>query len=474
MSLRQAQSRCTSWRVAPPRDVVASACDHSDVADADWEQPEERGVWTVGERVRSLRRSAGLSQAALAGGRFSKEYVSQIERGKTRPTGDTLDWLADRLATDRAFLEHGLSNADSERLEAALREAELLVEATRYDEALQAFRDVRHLAGAVTPSAFSLRLLRGEAWARIRIGDLDGAMTLLEHAAALAVSAGFTDANRAEVVFQVGVVRYSQSSIGEATVLFDEALILAESEDPPADRLRSDIFHWRSRCHRRNRDWVAAQEDIERALELAEACADDRRAADALFQASLVAQREGRRVLARTYAERSRQLFDSLGDRATVARLMNNLAGLSHLLGGDDRAIELLEEAFGMFVELDLAIDAGYVCSSLASIWLDRGDLDAAEENARKALDLLDGRVDHLQEIGMAQLILGRAYARDARLDEAEEWIAAADDTFLQAKSMGHRSFAWMAQGDVETIRGSDAAAAGLYRRAARALQEET
>ena len=52
----------------------------------------------LGERVRRLRAAAGLSQTELAGGRFSKEYVSQIERGKTRPTADTLAWLADHAA----------------------------------------------------------------------------------------------------------------------------------------------------------------------------------------------------------------------------------------------------------------------------------------------------------------------------------------------------------------------------------------
>jgi tetratricopeptide (TPR) repeat protein len=420
-----------------------------------------------------LRRSAGLSQAELAAGRFSKEYVSQIERGKTRPTLETLEWLAGRLATDREFLEHGVSRAEAERYEAALRSAELLVEAHRYEDALQEFRGVREVAGTVSAPPLFLRLLRGEAWARIRIGELDTAMELLEEAAALAVTAGFTNIDRAEVVFQVGVVRYSQSSIPGAIVLFDQALMLAESAERSADRLRSDIFHWRSRCFRRNRDWVAAHEDIERALELAEACSDSRRVADALFQASLVAQRQGSWVLARSYAERSRQLFDALGDRATVARLLNNLAGLSHLLGDADHAIALLEEAFGMFVDLDLAVDAGYVCSSLAGVRLDRGELDAAEMNAQKALDLLGDRVDHLQEIGMAQLVLGRAYAGRGRLDDAEEWIATADSTFCQAKSMGHRSYAWMAQGDVESLQGSDAVAAGLYRRAARALQEE-
>ena len=77
---------------------------------------------TMGARVRSLRRSAGLSQAELAAGRFSKEYVSQIERGKTRPTAETLEWLASRLRTDREYLEHGVSMADKDRFEAALRD----------------------------------------------------------------------------------------------------------------------------------------------------------------------------------------------------------------------------------------------------------------------------------------------------------------------------------------------------------------
>ena len=62
---------------------------------------------TLGARLRQLRVSAGLTQSELAGGRCSKEYLSQIERGKTRPTGEMLAWLADRLGIDASFLETG-------------------------------------------------------------------------------------------------------------------------------------------------------------------------------------------------------------------------------------------------------------------------------------------------------------------------------------------------------------------------------
>jgi transcriptional regulator with XRE-family HTH domain len=439
---------------------------------ADWEQPEEHGVRTIGERVRLLRRSAGLSQEELAAGRFSKEYVSQIERGKTRPTPETLEWLAGRLDTDREFLEHGVSREDAARVDASLAEAERLIETARYDEARRALEDARARAGTPPAPVVALRLLGSEAWVHIRTGELETAMALLEQAAGLVVSAGFTDADRAGVVFQVGVVRYSESKIAEAIVLFGEALALADSADATADRLRSDVYHWRARCHRRNRDWVAAGEDIERALELAEASTDPRRVADALFQASLVAQRQGRWVLARTYADRARRLFEELGDRATVGRLLNNLAGLEHLLGDAPRAVALLEEAFAIFVDLDLPVDAGYVCSSLAEIALESGDLAESEVQARRALELLDERVDHLQEVGTAQLTLGRALVARGALANAETWIAAADVTFERARSESHRSSAWIARGDVETQRGDDRAAAGLYRRAALALQD--
>src|SRR5436309_15742231 len=93
----------------------------------------------LGERLRRLRIAAGLTQTELAGGRFSKEYVSQIERGKTRPTQETVAWLADRLGVDAGFLAGGLSSGERGRLEAALTRAEALSEGHRYDESLQEF-----------------------------------------------------------------------------------------------------------------------------------------------------------------------------------------------------------------------------------------------------------------------------------------------------------------------------------------------
>ena len=110
--------------------------------------------------------------------------------------------------------------------------------------------------------------------------------------------------------------------------------------------------------------------------------------------------------------------------------------------------------------------------SSLAQVHLRTGNVDQAEEQARHALRLLDGRVDWLDEIGNAQLVLGRALLEQGRLDEAEEQFRAADATFEQYTSVSHRAASWVALGDLATRRGDDREAAHLYRRAAEALQD--
>src|SRR5438105_7970408 len=197
-----------------------------------------RGVEELGERVRRLRVSAGLSQTELAGGRFSKEYVSQIERGKTRPTSDTLAWLAERLDADPGFLSSGVSASDRYRLEAVLARGEALVEQHRYEEAVAeldpALAAVRELAAR----DLVLRGLAGLAWARHELGQLKEAIDLLLETRGIVESPRFSDVERADVLFRLGVCRYKLSSIATAGALLDEALQLVERSIRPSDRLR--------------------------------------------------------------------------------------------------------------------------------------------------------------------------------------------------------------------------------------------
>jgi tetratricopeptide (TPR) repeat protein len=435
--------------------------------------PHERlSLDRLGERLRQLRSAAGLTQTELAGERFSKEYVSQIERGKTRPTPETIDWLARRLGVDAGFLAAGVSSDEQAKAEAILARAESLSEEHLFDEAIDEFARVLPLVVGTGALELQVRVLNGEAMAYALRGDVKEGMELLQRARGIVERGDFNDVDRAEVLYRLGVCRYLLSSIATAVGLFNESLALADRSGLPCDKLRFEVLTWRSRCYRRQRDYEAAREDVERGLELAEAMRDVKALGQAYFQASVLAERGGHWVLARTYAERAKTQFEQLSDRANVGRLLNNLGGLEFLLGKPDQAIEHLKHAFSVALEVGRDEDAATAVSSLAQVNLRTGDHHAAEEQARHALELMAGRDDLLDERGNARLVLGRALLEQGRLDEADEAFVEAEDTFAKLSSVSHRAAAWIAQGDLATKRGDERRAAVLYRRAAESLQD--
>jgi len=426
----------------------------------------------LGERLRQLRVAASMTQTDLAGDRFSKEYVSQIERGKTRPTRETIDWLAQRLGVDAGFLANGVSADERGRVDAALARAEALLEARRNDEALEEFEGIRSAVLATGMQELESRALSGEATVRMRRGEVREAIALLERARALCEGTSFSDVERADVLFRLGVARYKLNSIQTAIGLFDEALKLAERSEIPSDQLRSNVLAWRSRCYRRRRDLEAAREDVERALELAEGLNDKRTAADVYFQASIIADREGHWVLARSYAERAKAAYEELSDRGNLGRLLNNLGGINFLLGHPEEAVDFLKDAVRIALEVGNDAEAAHAVNGIAQVHLRTGEIKRAEEQARYALELLGDRVDEMSEIGNAQLVLGRALLEQDRLDEADEAFQAGERAYDQLSSGSHRASAWVAQGDLAARRGDDRTAARLYRQAADALQD--
>ena len=424
----------------------------------------------LGERVRRLRNARGLTQTELAEARVSKEYISQIETGKTRPTPQTLDWLAERLGVDTHFLVEGVSDRDHREHEEIVCRAEEAVREKRYADAVDLTNGLSRAPGS---PELHLRVLFAESWARMYLGELRTALDRLERARVVCAGDAFGDVDRAQVLYRLGCCHYKLTHVDRALNDFTAALELADQSGASCDRLRANILHWRSRCYRRHRDWEAAREDIERALELAEAAGDDETVAHAHWQASLVAERNGNWPRARKHSERAKELYEAADDPVNVGRLLNNLGCLSFLLGHKEQAVAQLKDAFRIALELDDPAGAQAV-ASLAQVHLRSGELEPAEQQARHALELLEGRMDYLDEIGNTQLVLGRALLEQGRLDEAEQAFAQAEQSLSQLSSASHRAAAWTAQGDLALARGDDRRAGALFRQAAEALQDST
>jgi tetratricopeptide (TPR) repeat protein len=361
-------------------------------------------------------------------------------------------------------------DAEFDVLETRVAAAERAVADGRYDDTVELLE-----AAVVAPGQYpdlALRSLLAGSWARMYRGELDEALELLRTAKEIAHRPGFNDVDRAEVLHRSGCVRVRRGSIARAVSDFSLALELCNRSRRRCDRLRADILEWRSRCFQRQRDFDAARADIERALELARTLADGRAAADINFRASGIAQSEGKTLAARFYAEKAMALYEECGDLGNVGRVLNDLGGITFLLGDHEAAVAHLKRAVSVLFDAAGDVESGYAVSSLAQVYLRTGEPELAAEQARKALVLLGDREDALDEVGNTQLVLGRALLELDRPDEADTAFAAAESSFSDRESASLVAAALVARGDVASAREDHAAAAALYRRAAQTLQD--
>jgi tetratricopeptide (TPR) repeat protein len=426
----------------------------------------------LGERVRQRRVALGLTQTEIAGVRFSKEYISQIELGKTRPTPDTVEYLASRLSIDPGYLSHGVSTEDRARVEAMLARAEAHTQAREYESALEVFADVKTAVAASGSADLSARRLLGEGWALIEQGQIREGLEVLTKARELVDAEQLDDVIRAESLFKLGVARWKIGSTHVAISLLTEAHKLLERLPLAADSMRAQVLGHRSVCYQRVGDLEAAREDAERAVELSEQLGDPRVIGYSYMQASLVAEREGRFVLARTYAERARAKYEEAEDQFQLAKVLNNL-GLCHaLLGKQDEALASLKRAFNIFLDLGVNEWSGGAISSIASLYLEAGDPVKAEEQAKYALELIGDEAVDLEQVGEARLVLGKALLAQNQLDEAERVLQDVKSLFEGARATSNLSRTYLALGDLAHARGTTDEAAHLYRHAAELMQD--
>ena len=343
----------------------------------------QRAASRLGERLRQLRVSAGLTQSELAQGasrRSTSPRSSAARRARrTRPSPGSPRGSASTRPSSRAA-----SRATSARApRPSLARAEALTERREYDAAVDEFSQALAAVAATGAVELQVRALSGEAWARMQRGEVRPAISCSSARARSLRAPRSPTSTVPRSSSGSASRRYLISSLATALALFAEALALVERSPLPSDPLRVNILTWRSRCYRRQRDYEAAREDVERALELAESMEDAKALGKAYFEASLIAERDGHWVLARTYAERAKAQYEELSDRMNVGRLLNNLGGLEFLLGQPEQAVGRLHEAFALALEHGDDDDVATVVSSLAQVSLKTGD--AARRRSTRA-----------------------------------------------------------------------------------------
>ena len=378
----------------------------------------------VGERIRLARRRAGMTQAQLAGDRYTKAYISALETGITRPSMVALNYVAERLGLPAS---HFLGDAHPvwTRLEVDMRLA-----AGDWSGAVEGYRAV--LDGSLNDMSRA-EALRGLAEAEARLDHGRDAIAAAAEAVRLFNDLGrVTDAALARYWLAYGT--YLTDNEADARSQLQALLVLVRGGlrvEPDFEmRLLTALAAVESRVGEHARSLAYLEEARGLADDL-----DDRRRANFLFNLAISYRESGDVEGAIRVGQQGLALYRAAGAPFESATIENDLA-LAYLATGNlQRATELASEAHAQF---EAAGDDRFLAAVLdteAQIALAGGKHDRALALASRSHRLARDTANRLAEFA-ALLTAARIQRAKGDREAAEQRYAAAAD--LARAGSGH------------------------------------
>jgi transcriptional regulator with XRE-family HTH domain len=327
------------------------------------------------DRLRAARLRAGLTQAALADGRYTKAYISALENGQSRPSIPALDFLAARLGVSPTELLYDRAGRWS-RVEADLRLA-----AGDWQAALDAYD--RLVEQEVRPVRLA-EVQRGRAEALCRLDRPADAVIAAAEAAAAFAAHGLP-AEAAMALYWQASALYRLENADEARALLRGVLDVARGGAGVEPDLEVRTLIALAMIDSRDGHPERALTYLGEARAQVDAL-DDRRRAAFLESLAISYRESGDYEAAVTAATQAVTYFRAAEDALEVAVLDNELA-LTHLaLGTLERAQAHAAAAHERIAALGNTTLLANLLETEAQIALARGDPAAADRHAEEAL----------------------------------------------------------------------------------------
>ncbi|WP_307784619.1 helix-turn-helix domain-containing protein [Sphaerisporangium siamense] len=397
----------------------------------------------IGQRIKTIRRQRGLSQAQLAHPELSDSYVSLIESGKRTPTAAVLELLAAKLDCSLTYLINGVTAEQMQELELGLRYASLALNNGEVTEARRRYAELLEdgsLAGLI-----SLRQEAeyGYALASEACGDLDEAISVLcrlrepgsdplppdrSIAVAIALSRCYRESGDLAAAVRVG----EEAIIGPARPAWTDDLVELGATLLSAYELRNDMLR--------------AEQFAAELLSAAEMLGTPRATVAACWNAAIVAERTGRIAEALAFGERALAIQSENGaEPRNLARLRLAVAVLR--FRASPAEAEACRDLF-LRGERELTESSGSVADrarcavELAKVEMALHNPDKAAGYARRANELAQERPRSVR--ADAHLVLGNALLSLGRTEEAAAELVAAEDLLSSSPVTRKTAEGWL------------------------------
>lgn len=380
-----------------------------------------KGVAVREGAVEQARREARLTLAQVAGGKFTRTAIHLIEKGRTRPSMETLEQIARQTRKPiEFFLAQDASSALSER-QTQLRELERLSEIRELDRVIEMGTSLLGQPWSADDSAvihFSL----GQAYCRlVRPAEA------LEHLRPAREQFERTG----DEWMMVETLDWESSALGllddpEAMPLANQALERCRLLNPKAPQIEARILGHIASMYVVAHSWVLAVRYYNEAAAAAAGVKDLLQLAKMHHGLGRAYQSMRQPATARQHYDKALTLYSIESDMGSMYRVEIEIGDLMLEQGQLDSAEHHLMKALAGSTEVTIdRRGRGFILTNLGEVHLRRGDLNQARAFLGQALELAEAIPERVV-IANARILLGQLEERDGSPELADNHFEAA------------------------------------------------
>ncbi|MEU9885355.1 helix-turn-helix transcriptional regulator [Sphaerisporangium sp. NPDC051011] len=418
----------------------------------------------IGQRIKTVRRQRGLSQAQLAHPELSDSYVSLIESGKRTPTSAVLELLAAKLDCSLTYLVNGVTAEQMHDLELSLRYAEMALVNGEVAEARRRYAELLEDGSLAGLPAMRQQAEYGYALAVEACGDLDEAIDVLSRLRDSGDDA-VADERSVAVVLALSRCHRERGRLGDAVRVGEEALL--GPRRPAWNDGLVELGATLLLAYIVRGDLMRARQFAAELVAAAEMLGSPRATVAACWNAAIVAEHTGHGEEALQLIERALAVQSENGEPRNLARVRTESAILRLRVrpGEAEASRDVLLRAHRELAETSAStVDVARCDLDLAKAEIMLGHPEKAVEYARRAVDRLDDRTAALR--AETRLMLANALLLASKQDEAAAELAAAEELLQRVPASRKTAAGWATVARVLGDLHEDEASVTAYHRA--------
>jgi tetratricopeptide (TPR) repeat protein len=380
-----------------------------------------KGVEIRSGSVEQARREARLTLAQVAAGKLTRTAIHLIEKGRTRPSMETLQLIARQTRKPIDFFLTPESSSVLTERQAQLRELERLTAVRQLEAVIQMGTSLLEQTWGAEDAAV-IHFSVGQAYCR-----LVRPTEALEH---LLVAREEFERSGDEWM-AVEALDWESSARGllddpDALPLANQALERCRQLDPKATQIEARILGHIAGMYVTAHSYVPATRYYEAAAAAASGVKDLLQLAKMHHGLGVAYQRLQQPATARQHYDKALTLYSIESDLSAAYRVEIDLGDLLLQQGQLDAAEQHLLKALAGSTDLNMDRRGhGYILANLGDVHLRRGELSEAETYLHQALELAEAIPERIV-IANSRILLGK-------LDERQGNEAVADTQFETA-----------------------------------------